>query len=128
QAEGLTVDEVARGRNWIWFSGTAGQVQAALRTEIRRYRVAGDLHFANAVEPSLPAAIEPLVSAVLGLDDFRPGSARAPRPQFTSGGGFHSLVPDDFATIYNLWPLYNSGYDGSGQRIVVIGRSAIDLA
>ena len=36
--------------------------------------------------------------------------------------------PDDFATIYNLWPLYNAGYDGSGQRIVVAGQSAVDLA
>src|SRR5580704_853006 len=37
QSEGLAVDAASRGRNWIWFSGTAGQVQAALRTEIRRY-------------------------------------------------------------------------------------------
>ena len=31
QSEGLAVDEVSRARSWIWFSGTAAQMQAALR-------------------------------------------------------------------------------------------------
>ncbi|HSR06727.1 MAG TPA: protease pro-enzyme activation domain-containing protein, partial [Bryobacteraceae bacterium] len=140
QSEGLAVDEVSRARNWIWFSGTAARMQAALRTQIRRYRVEGELHFANADEPSVPAAIEPLVIGIQGLDDFHPRSSRSRRvpsslgsapksalPLFTSASGNHYLAPDDFATIYNLWPLYNAGYDGSGQRIVVAGRSAVDL-
>ena len=141
QAEGLAVDEVSRARNWIWFSGTAGQMQAALRTEVRRYSVAGESHFANSTEPSVPAAIEPLVSGIQGLDDFRPQPGQARRvllstesapnsvvPLFTNSAGTHLLAPDDFAIIYNLSPLYNAGYDGSGQRIVVAGRSAVDLA
>src|SRR5689334_21038061 len=61
QSEGLAVDEVSRSRNWIWFSGTAGQIQAALRTEMRGYRVGGELHYANVSEPSVPAGIEPIV-------------------------------------------------------------------
>ncbi len=140
QAEGLAVDEISRARNWIWFSGTAGQMQAALRTAMRRYNVDGELHFANSSEPSVPAAIVPLVSGIQGLDDFHlrsgqsrrlPSSASAPnpvRPQFNNFDGAHYLAPDDFATIYNLRPLYNAGYDGSGQRIVVAGQSAVDLA
>ena len=141
QSEGLTVDEVSRARNWIWFSGSAAQIQAALRTEIHRYQVNSEPHFANAIEPSVPAAIEPLISGIQGLDDFHPqrgqsrhvlvpgeGLLNAVQPLFTNGAGTHLLVPDDFATIYNLWPLYNSGYDGSGQRIVVTGQSAVDLA
>jgi hypothetical protein len=103
--------------------------------------VAGESHFANAGEPSIPAAIEPLVSGIQGLDDFhpQPGQSRrvllsgesAPNsvvPLFTNSAGTHYLAPDDFATIYNLMPLYNAGYDGSGQRIVVAGESAVDLA
>ena len=31
----------------------------------------GELHFANATEPSVPQAIQPLVLGFLGLDDFR---------------------------------------------------------
>ncbi|MBZ5674638.1 MAG: S8 family serine peptidase [Acidobacteriia bacterium] len=134
QSEGLAVDEVSRARTWIWFSGTAGQMRAALRTEIRRYNVAGELHFANSTEPSVPAAIEPFVIGIQGLDDFLPRSRQSVRalnsvaPQFTSSLGNHFLAPDDFATIYNLKPLYAAGYDGSGQRIVVAGQSTVDLA
>ncbi len=129
QSEGLVVDGVSRGRNWIWFSGTAGQIQTALRTNLRRYRVDGELHFANAIEPSVPAAIEPLVAGILGLDDFLPKSPRNSMPPlYTSASGSHSLAPDDFATIYNLNPLYNAGFNGLGQRIVVAGASAVDIA
>ena len=84
QSEGLAVDEVSRARNWIWFSGSAARMQAALRTQIRRYRVDGELHFANADEPSVPAAIEPLVIGIQGLDDFHPPRgpiARVPLPK-----------------------------------------------
>ena len=125
QSEGLAVDQISRARNWIWFSGTAGQVQAALRTDIRRFSVNGESHFANASEPSVPAAIEPVIGGIQGLDDFHLGSVR---PQFNNADGQHFLAPDDFATIYNLRSLYNAGYDGSGQRIVVAGESAVDLA
>lgn len=83
QSEGLAVDEISRGRNWVEFSGTAGQIQTALRTTLRRYRIDGELHFANAVEPSVPQAVEPLVAGVLGLDDFRPNSPRSPPLPFT---------------------------------------------
>ena len=141
QSEGLAVDGVSRARNWIWFSGTAGQVQAALRTEIHRYTVNGESHFANSSEPSVPAAIEPLVSGIRGLDDFhfkskqspgvplfRASALNSPTPKLTNPDGSHLLAPDDFATIYDLTPLYNAGYDGSGQRIVVAGESAVNLA
>jgi Pro-kumamolisin, activation domain len=129
QSEGLGVDEVSRGRTWIWFSGTAGQVQTALRTNLRRYNVDGEMHFANADEPSVPAPIEPLLAGILGLDDFRPKAlSHRARPLFTDGPGDHSMAPDDFSTIYDLSPLYKAGFDGSGQTIVVIGQSAVDLS
>jgi uncharacterized protein (TIGR03437 family) len=130
QSEGLTVEEISHARNWIRFGGGAGQIQTALRTEIRRYLVDGELHFANASEPSIPVAVEPIVTGILGLDDFRPSASalNSKRPLYTSSGNNHYLAPDDFATIYNLKPLYDAGYDGSGQRIVVAGQSAIDIA
>ena len=34
QSEGLVVSATSRARNWVRFSGTAGQMQTALRTEI----------------------------------------------------------------------------------------------
>ena len=68
-----------------------------------------------------------MVAGVLGLHDFHP---KAPRkqfvPNFTDTDGSHYLVPDDFAAIYNLAPLYDYGYTGAGQSIVIVGQSNID--
>ena len=141
RSEGLAVDAISRARNWIWFSGTANQIQGALQTSLRRYNVGGEMHFANASEPSVPAVLAPFVLGVVGLDDFRPKSKQPKinplagdaakgslRPQFSTPSGTNYLAPGDFATIYNVNPLYNLGYDGSGQRIAVIGQSAVDLA
>lgn len=129
RSQGFAVQYTARGRDFLSFSGSARQVQAALHTEIHRFRVGSQSHFANATDLSLPAAIEPLVAGVLGLHDFHP---RAPRkrvvPNYTDSDGSHYLLPDDFATIYNLMPLYNYGYTGSGQSIVIVGQSDIDPA
>jgi subtilase family serine protease len=36
-------------------------------------------------------------------------------------------TPRDFATIYNLHPLYANGIDGTGQKIAVMGQVNIDL-
>src|SRR5579859_5506780 len=44
-SEGLTVHEPAAGRNWVAFSGTAGQIGRALRTSIHKYLVNGKEHF-----------------------------------------------------------------------------------
>lgn len=56
------------------------------------------------------------------------------RPQFGitgSSGGSPYLVEDvgpyDFATIYNITPLWNAGIDGSGQTIAIAGTSSIVL-
>jgi subtilase family serine protease len=124
---GFTLEYTARGRDFISFSGTAGQVEGALHTEIHRYQVGNEAHFANANDLSLPADIEPMVAGVMGLHNFR---LNAPRKrvvaQFTPGDGNNYLAPDDLATIYNLMPMYGYGYDGTGQKIVIVGQSDID--
>jgi uncharacterized protein (TIGR03437 family) len=99
------------------------------------------MHFANANEPSIPAALEPVVLGVLGLSDFHlkpprsqvkastTGSKLASlHPHGTLADGTHVLVPDDIATIYDITRLYQAGIDGSGQRIVVAGQSDISFA
>src|SRR6202043_2213663 len=35
--------------------------------------------------------------------------------------------PGDFATIYNVTPLYTGGTDGTGQSIAIVGQSSIAL-
>ena len=71
KSQGFTVLNVARGRNWITFSGTAAQVQSAFGTEIHRYNVGGEMHVANASAPKIPAALSGIVAGLRGLDDFR---------------------------------------------------------
>ena len=126
RSQGLRVGPSARGRHWLSFSGNADRVNRAFRTELRRYQTADGIRYANATEPSIPEALAGIVEAVQGLNDF------APRPHsivpMLNSGGLHYLSPEDFATIYNLKPLYDAGFDGSGQSVVVIGQSAIDLA
>ncbi len=48
QTESFSIDYVARGRSWIMFSGTAGQVLKAFHTEIHRYNEGG-----NSITPTL---------------------------------------------------------------------------
>ncbi len=126
ESEGLTVNYVARSRTWIAFSGTAGQVAAAFQTEFRRYQIGPETHFANAREPHVPATIAGLVTAITGLDDFHPRPAAKARPALTGDSGAHYLAPDDLATIYDILPLYHSGVDGSGQKLAIIGQTALD--
>lgn len=128
QSQGLTVNQSARGRNWIAFSGTTGQVARALKTEFHLYRVRGATHFANATAPSVPEALAGVVNGFLGLDDFRPQSMvrkfipAASDPGYTQGTS-HSLVPQDWVNIYDVAPLYQAGIDGTGQSIAIVGQT-----
>jgi len=123
ESHGLTIDHSAHGRNWIGFSGTAQQVESALGTKIHRYQNEGEEHFANATEVSIPAALESVVGAFVGLEDFHP------KPRYSGSGLFgpsNSLAPDDLAIIYDIMPLYNKGTDGTGQKIAIMGESDLE--
>lgn len=124
---GFKVVEKANSRSYVVFSGTAAQVQSVFGTEIHNYEVNGETHTANAIDPSLPSALANVVLGFRGLNDFRPRPRHAiARPRFTSSiSGNHFLTPDDFATIYDLKPLYDKGIDGSGQTIAVMGQTNI---
>jgi subtilase family serine protease len=57
------------------------------------------------------------------------------RPQFgiNLGSGssaelLEDVVPYDFATMYNVLPLWNAGINGSGQTIAIAGTSLINLS
>ncbi len=134
ESQGLKVNDVARGRHWITFSGTAERIGRALHTEVHHYLVNGALHFANAGDPSIPEAFESVVGGFLGLSDFTPRSMliRAPNQPSPTGdytaGANHYIAPDDFATIYDVARLYNAGINGAGQTLVIAGESDINLA
>jgi subtilase family serine protease len=129
QSQGLTVDGISRNRTEVSFSGTVGQIEYALKTEIHNYSINGERHFANATDVALPAAFASEVLGVRNLNDFRPKPRfRKASPRFTSSiSGNHFIIPGDFATIYDLNPLYTLGLDGAGQTIAVVGQTAISL-
>jgi uncharacterized protein (TIGR03437 family) len=131
QSQGFAVQLTARSRTWITFSGTAQQVRNGLHAEIHRYNVNGEVHYANATNPALPAAFAGMVSSIRGLNDFRlkPNNLRKASPQYTTGGTHH-VVPDDLATIYDVAPLYNASpaINGTGQSLVIVGQTAINLS
>ncbi len=122
QSEGFTIKELARGRNWIAFTGTAGQVSKALHTSIHQFQVNGQKHFSNSTEPSVPEALADVAGGFIGLNDFRLKPTARLGPDYNSGGS-HFLAPQDFETIYDITPLSQGGADGTGTSIAVVGES-----
>ena len=133
--------QVARGRDWIAFTGTAGLVNRVFRTEIHSYQVEEEIHFANANDPSIPTALAGIVVGLRGLNDFRMkplglGKAAAngmffpdiiPQSFYTAGSGTY-LGPDDLATIYDIAPLYAAGIDGTGTKLVIVGQADVVMS
>ena len=120
------------GQRLVIFSGTAEQVADTFHTEIHRYAVNGAMHIANSQDPQIPSALAPVVAGVLSMHDFRKASASHPARQVANPentqGGTHYLFPSDYATIYNLNPLYAAGKNGAGTSIAIVGRSNITLS
>ncbi len=125
-SSGFVVDEVAKGRMWINFSGSVAAVDSAFHTEIHDCHVNGSLHHANYRDPSIPRGLSDLVAGVVSLHDFplkmMNTGACLVQPDYTNGSA-HYLSPGDFAVIYNVNALYSAGIDGRGQEIAIVGRT-----
>jgi subtilase family serine protease len=134
ESQGFTVTSVANSRNQISFDGTVAQVESVFATQIHNYLVDGVIHFANATNPSVPAAMAASVLDVGHLHNFSPKpraivrkmSSDGANPNFTSSvSGSHFLTPADFATIYHVQALYTDGFDGTNRSIAIIGQSTV---
>ena len=118
RSSGFTVNTVYPSGMSIDFSGTAGEVSAAFRTEIHRLSVDGKEHIANMSDPQIPEALAPVVVGIVSLHDFRPHSMRKPVAHYTID--YDLIVPADLATIYDFNPAFAAGYTGKGQTIAVL--------
>ena len=123
ETHGFTVNNVPAHRMVIDFSGNAGQVRAALHTEIHHLEVAGKPYFANMSDPQIPAALAPAVEGVVSLSNFMPHPMLVPKREYTVSSRTFEVVPGDLATIYNLSPAFAGGFTGLGQTIVVVEDS-----
>lgn len=149
-SHGFAVSGVLPGKQVIEFSGNVAQMRDAFAVQIHHYEVNGNPHYATATEPQIPAALTPVVSGFVSLNNFRPKSyarllGRAqynPKtgeatPTWTVPGGAgyptisgvnFALSPADFAVQYDLNPLYTAGVNGAGQTIAIINESNINVA
>jgi len=133
KSQGFTVGAVANGRNWITFSGTAAQVQAAFGAPIHRYEVNGEMHLANASAPQIPSSLVGIVSGIHGMNDFRPKPRAVhrnfvARPRYNSSNFGDLIAPGDIATIYDINSLYGGSIDGTGQKLAIVGQTDIFLS
>ena len=153
QSHGFQVG-ASKGRTVLEFSGSASQVTEAFHTSIHKYLVNGEQHWANASDPQIPTALVGAVAGVESMNNFprRPmhvvggtfqrdkstGKVEPMQPMFTFPSGcvennassnpcFYGVGPYDFATIYDVLPLWNSGINGTGQTIAIVGETNINM-
>jgi Pro-kumamolisin, activation domain/Bacterial Ig-like domain (group 3) len=135
--------KVAKGKTVVEFSGNVGQVRNAFGTEIHKYNVNGNEHFANVSNPQIPAALAPVVRSVVALHNFRhephahligtfqrTKATGEIRPLFTytdSNGQFFGVGPADFAKIYNVPATISGTPAGQGETIAIVGRTNINI-
>ncbi|HZC25164.1 MAG TPA: S53 family peptidase, partial [Candidatus Binatia bacterium] len=153
QSHGFEVG-ATKGRGVLEFSGSASQVRETFHTTIHKYLVNGEQHWANASDPQIPSALTPAVAGVASLNDFRPRAMNSPAGAFSrdpvtgkitavhseftfpagcvendkvQGACYYALGPYDFATIYDVLPLWNAGINGTGETIAIVGESNINV-
>ncbi|MGB8522332.1 MAG: protease pro-enzyme activation domain-containing protein, partial [Candidatus Acidiferrales bacterium] len=143
-SHGFQVVNVSNGRTVINFSGNAAQVQQAFHTAIHSYVVKGEQHWANSSDPQIPTALTPVIAGVNTLHNFRWKPANVHAGEFIKsketgkvtplnsnftfagcGSSCFALGPTDFATIYNVLPLWTANNDGTGVTIAVVGQTDI---
>ncbi len=136
--QGFQIAKVSAGRTTIEFSGTAAQVRSAFQTDIHKFSANGTEFIANTTDPSIPAALAPVVKGIVALHSFpkqshirnngqyrRINATGELKPLFTYGNpANYALAPDDFNTIYNVKA---AGLDGTGQKIAIVGQSNINI-
>ena len=153
-SHGFAINSLSSSKTVLEFSGTASQVQQAFHTEIHKYLVPESPripqassykeHWANSSDPQIPAALAPVITGVVSLNDFglKPmhrtlgpvithAGTSVVTPQFSlnyDGTEYYGLSPYDFATLYNLTPLWNAGITGSGETIGIVGQTTIKTA
>ncbi len=143
-SQGLTVGSIYPNKTQIDFSGTAGQIKQVFHTQLQRYKVNGENHFANASDISVPAALQPVITGVMGLNDIQPKAMHTPSklgtwnasthkfnlPSEASAktnpmavpfaGGERGLVPNDLMKMYGIKTIRANGVTGKGITIALV--------
>lgn len=130
ESQGLHVAWVAAGRNFIAFTGSAGDVSRAFQADLNYYDVNGERRISISTDPMLPAEVAPRVKAIQGLytvterPQHRARVERHAAPDVTENSTTYSVGPADFNKIYDVPAMYT----GSGVTIGIAARSRTDFA
>ena len=141
ESHGFEVTNVTKGKTVIEFNATVGLVKQAFHTDLHKFVVNGQSHWANTSDPQIPAALAPVVDGLTSLHSFfkKPNHVivrskvqaqlhPGPKPSVSISGGGFAMQPSDWATIYNAAPVYTASITGSGKTIAIIGRSNIHIS
>ena len=132
ESQGLTVQWIATGRNFIGFGGPAATVGRAFATTVHNYRVRGDQRTSVSSDPMIPAALAPVIKSIHGLYTIpdKPASfvsvpQIAAGPDLTLSNGKNYVTPADFDTIYDL---LQGSVVGTYPTIGIVARSRTNPA
>jgi pseudomonalisin len=142
--QGLKLVSVQPNRVIVELTGSTAAVASVFRTSFANFDLGSETRFSAISEPSIPTALSSVIQSVHGLTQTRyvPQSkvslgqlpAAGLKPQVNVGNGTNLILPDDFATIYNITSVYSGGDTGATiggstpQHVAVIGRSRIVTA
>ncbi len=131
---GLTVNSVSPSGMSIDFAGTPAAIAAAFHTSLHHVTLRGEAHIANMTDLAIPAALAPVLRGAV-LSNFFPKpnfKPARPAPNYTTAAyDFYSVSPADFATIYNLNPVFSGAnyfgtpITGKGITIAVVEQTRI---
>jgi subtilase family serine protease len=108
QNHGMQIDEVGKGRVYLQFTGTVGEVERAFHVEMHNYLAEGKMHLANDRDPQIPEALSPVVTGIASLHDFFPTHFSHPGDfvkRDLKTGTYTVLPPDPPATGAPLEPM-----------------------
>ncbi|NYF79282.1 protease pro-enzyme activation domain-containing protein [Granulicella arctica] len=142
-SQGLTVTAIAPSRVFVTVEAPASTVANALSITFHYFNLpaatgepAAKPRLSATSNPAIPVAFATLVTSISGLADIplHPMSqshsmamppSSALHPDYTYSSTQHFLTPGDFATIFDITSIYNSGINGAGQKVAIIGGSRV---
>jgi len=109
---GLTISDRSPARRTVALMGTAGNMQAAFGTSLENFDSPSGSYRGRTGYLTIPANLQDVVAAVLGLDDRPAAKTHLRRARATTSGLSPALVAEAYG--------FPSGATGAGQTIGII--------
>lgn len=133
QSQGINTLSVAPNRLLIDATTTVAIAQQAFHVQINTYQYANHTFYANAQAPSVPGALQALISSIGGLDNSTPyqpllqqpdsGSRQTKVPAAGSGYG-----PAELSQAYDTAPFAASSMQGENQTVALFELDGYQLS